>query len=241
MKTFVKLPLLICFILFLISTGCKKNSEKSNTNTDPWAGLRDLGPGEIKFSGENFCYYDCDNDQVFCGERSIMDCDVSKYHQDFFSYDCYVITDFNDTFDNKNYYSYINKKFGSMFFVFFCGRKENSYSGFYTVVTGIYSCSDLYNNSPRYSGTYLQFNGDCGEHNCNPCQANCSGRECGPNGCGGSCGTCPSGSKCSVAGNCISDNTGDPCSACLSTCQGLPECCTGCGCMCESECGGCFK
>lgn len=27
-----------------------------------------------------------------------------------------------------------------------------------------------------------------------------------------------------------------PCSDCLSTCQGLPSCCTGSGCMCESEC-----
>jgi len=29
---------------------------------------------------------------------------------------------------------------------------------------------------------------------------------------------------------------GDACSACLSSCRGLPSCCTGTGCMCDSEC-----
>ncbi|MBI5068608.1 MAG: hypothetical protein HZB56_10235 [Deltaproteobacteria bacterium] len=29
---------------------------------------------------------------------------------------------------------------------------------------------------------------------------------------------------------------GDACSACLSACRGLPGCCTGTGCMCDSEC-----
>jgi len=31
---------------------------------------------------------------------------------------------------------------------------------------------------------------------------------------------------------------GDPCSQCLSSCQGYSGCCTGCGCMCQSACGG---
>jgi hypothetical protein len=29
------------------------------------------------------------------------------------------------------------------------------------------------------------------------------------------------------------------CSDCLKICKGLPSCCTGCGCMCQDECGGC--
>lgn len=29
---------------------------------------------------------------------------------------------------------------------------------------------------------------------------------------------------------------GDACSACLSSCRGLPGCCTGTGCMCDAEC-----
>ncbi|MCZ7382307.1 MAG: DUF4382 domain-containing protein [Candidatus Methanoperedens sp.] len=33
----------------------------------------------------------------------------------------------------------------------------------------------------------------------------------------------------------------DPCRDCLSSCRGMPGCCEGCGCMCESECGGCIQ
>lgn len=32
---------------------------------------------------------------------------------------------------------------------------------------------------------------------------------------------------------------GAACDNCLQTCSGLPSCCTGCGCICESECGAC--
>ncbi len=34
-------------------------------------------------------------------------------------------------------------------------------------------------------------------------------------------------------------NAASACDDCISGCQGLPSCCTGCGCVCESECGGC--
>ena len=34
--------------------------------------------------------------------------------------------------------------------------------------------------------------------------------------------------------------SGDACSNCLESCRGLPGCCTGCGCMCEEECNGCW-
>ena len=41
--------------------------------------------------------------------------------------------------------------------------------------------------------------------------------------------------------NCPSDcGMAGGCSSCLSGCQGIPGCCTGCGCMCESACGGCL-
>lgn len=36
------------------------------------------------------------------------------------------------------------------------------------------------------------------------CIPNCSGRECGNDGCGGSCGSCPEGSDCDPDGNCVS-------------------------------------
>ncbi|MBN2497499.1 MAG: hypothetical protein JXR96_23100 [Deltaproteobacteria bacterium] len=34
------------------------------------------------------------------------------------------------------------------------------------------------------------------------CSPSCEGRECGPDGCGGSCGSCPSGTHCSSEGRC---------------------------------------
>jgi hypothetical protein len=52
---------------------------------------------------------------------------------------------------------------------------------------------------------------------CDPCTPDCSGRECGSNGCGGSCGPCPEGETCSDAGLC----QGPPP---LTTCNGVLLC-----------------
>ena len=41
------------------------------------------------------------------------------------------------------------------------------------------------------------------------CQPQCGGKYCGPDGCGGSCGSCPSGQTCSAAGICTGGS--DPC------------------------------
>ena len=64
---------------------------------------------------------------------------------------------------------------------------------------------------------------------------------------------CPSGYKCGVyegekvssiciekEGSSGNGNSSDACSRCLESCRGLPDCCTGCGCLCEDECGGCM-
>jgi len=227
-------------ILFLVVSCTKDGDEKDKQETDPWSELSDLQPGDVKFDGDYFCYYDCLNDEILCGQRIIRDCDVSQYHEDFINYDCYVVTGWNDE-DSEKYYFTRGEEFGDVFFVVcFCGRSGSTYAGTYTIVTNVFkSCEDLYNNSPRDYGSGT-WDGDCGDDLCNPCIANCQGRECGPNGCGGLCGTCPTGKKCSSSGQCIDDSSGDPCSACLSTCKGLPGCCTGCGCLCEDECGQCF-
>ncbi|MBN2493616.1 MAG: hypothetical protein JXR96_03405 [Deltaproteobacteria bacterium] len=39
---------------------------------------------------------------------------------------------------------------------------------------------------------------------------------------------------------CPVDCSGDGCLDCLSGCRGLPACCTGCGCLCEDACNGCW-
>jgi hypothetical protein len=53
-----------------------------------------------------------------------------------------------------------------------------------------------------------------------PCVPNCTGKQCGSDGCGGSCGTCPVGQTCSAAGTC-SGSTG-------LTCAQLLQCSTKC-------------
>ena len=71
---------------------------------------------------------------------------------------------------------------------------------------------------PEYGGMY------------DLCTPDCDGRNCGSDGCNGSCGTCPSGLVC-VGGVC-----GDPCADCLDACSGMASCCCGAGCICESVC-----
>jgi hypothetical protein len=47
------------------------------------------------------------------------------------------------------------------------------------------------------------------------CTPECTGRQCGPDGCGGICGTCPAGTFCNADGQCVQDGhrrgAGDPC------------------------------
>ncbi len=50
--------------------------------------------------------------------------------------------------------------------------------------------------------------------------------------------TCGSGGGSGAAGS--SGSGGNACDACLSDCSGFSGCCTGCGCLCEAECQGCF-
>jgi hypothetical protein len=65
------------------------------------------------------------------------------------------------------------------------------------------------------------------------CQPSCAGKTCGDDGCGGSCGACPAGKACS-SGACTEPR--DYCTECLDSCQGLPGCCVGSGCICDSAC-----
>ncbi len=62
---------------------------------------------------------------------------------------------------------------------------------------------------------------------CGGCQPLCNGKQCGDDGCGGSCGTCPTGSGCSAEGECIS--------GCMPNCAGKVCGDDGCG----GSCGTC--
>ena len=50
----------------------------------------------------------------------------------------------------------------------------------------------------------------CRSNECEFCTPSCGTRQCGSNGCGGTCGTCPSGEVCGSAGMCEVDNDCNP-------------------------------
>ena len=87
--------------------------------------------------------------------------------------------------------------------------------------------------------------GECVDGYCTDCTPECSGKSCGPDGCGGSCGDCPGGGACDAG----------QCPDCQPDCAGLecgPDGCGGsCGlcdvgvacaddgqCSCSPECAG---
>jgi len=101
-----------------------------------------------------------------------------------------------------------------------------------------------------------------GDPDCNTCTPACGGKQCGDNGCGGSCGACPFGQSCDAGGQCQQicvpnctgkecgpDGCGGSCGNCDGTCtadgkcQGtcMPSCtnkiCGGDGC--GGSCGSC--
>ena len=88
------------------------------------------------------------------------------------------------------------------------------------------------------------------------CISNCQGKECGGDGCGGSCGLCPPGSACMDNGTCSGSGDGcgnDMCQQWMGEdCQTCPEDCGPCGCgddqcsaeedcvSCPTDCGPCL-
>ena len=92
-----------------------------------------------------------------------------------------------------------------------------------------------------------------------PCQRQCNGRQCGPDSCGGTCGTCPDGLTCgptyqcqdgpcqpACAGReCGDDGCGGSCGSCSAgTCDASGQCVTSCTPSCSGKacgdngCGG---
>ncbi len=84
---------------------------------------------------------------------------------------------------------------------------------------------------------------------CGPCTADCTGRTCGSDGCGGSCGTCTGGQSCNASGACVCSGTlcggvcidtdTDPanCGGCGVTCAAGEFCAAGV-CRCSPDCSG---
>jgi hypothetical protein len=77
---------------------------------------------------------------------------------------------------------------------------------------------------------------------------NCSGRVCGPDGAGGSCGNCPSGTACTASGQCMSTGPGNcapgnPMGACPAGQQCLNGACCAqpCGSSCCNDSAVCVR
>ena len=75
------------------------------------------------------------------------------------------------------------------------------------------------------------------------CVANCANKDCGDDGCGGSCGTCPGGASCNLGScdctaSCAGKQCGDDgCGGSCGTCPGGQSCSFG-TCACNPQCGG---
>ncbi len=85
------------------------------------------------------------------------------------------------------------------------------------------------------------------KHFRNICTPKCDNKICGPNGCGGNCGTCPEGKSCSPDGtscNCVPACTGkvcgpDGCGGNCGTCPAGKSCSSdGTSCICDGACNG---
>lgn len=97
---------------------------------------------------------------------------------------------------------------------------------------------------PNVTGNACGVGSTCNaSHQCVACVANCAGRTCGSDGCGGSCGSCFSGEVCAAGGvctarndctpNCANKGCGD--NGCGGTCG---ECAGGQGCV-NGQCAAC--
>ncbi|MGM0575348.1 MAG: hypothetical protein ACQEXJ_06430, partial [Myxococcota bacterium] len=78
---------------------------------------------------------------------------------------------------------------------------------------------------------------------CTPGQPDCSGKVCGPDGCGGSCGTCSSGLTCDETGQCVcvpdcsgKQCGGDGCGGSCGTCEEPAEWCLEASCTTSGTC-----
>jgi hypothetical protein len=75
------------------------------------------------------------------------------------------------------------------------------------------------------------------------CEPDCTGKQCGDDGCGGSCGSCPDSDVCSDGTcECIPDCEGKACGSdgCDGTCGECtaPDACTDGACVCQPDCDG---
>ena len=103
--------------------------------------------------------------------------------------------------------------------------------------------------SPLNMDATYQCKGTCYPEPCPQCQPDCSGKECGEDGCGGTCGSCNGsevcdGGKCKDVQSCTATcgskgcECGFVCGQACGSCSGAYSCNDGCHCECLSQCAG---
>lgn len=224
--------------LCTMSCGGSKGSGTNGTQTVPCAGLSVSTSQRVQCQGDDCLVLRCSSSAPLCVSRSaahvkttvsFTTCDQILFPDWFYANDCWVGV-FPDV-----------KDWHATGFLCFCGRTSTGFQGaVFNYAGGSYwndtSCDLRGGPTPETMATLAA---DCVtvENECTPtCTPRCSGRVCGPDGCGASCGSCASGT-CGTNGQCGS--SGDSCSSCIQSCSGMGDpCCTGCGCVCQDECGG---
>jgi hypothetical protein len=255
---------LLCVIIFGLTAiigsnggggGGNGNDTDDTAQVDPYEGLWDVDKGEVNFNKDSGCFRRCwGNEDILCVTRdtqtiiaslySVSDdftenCNQILFPTWYYQYDCFISTDGWSFYHDGHLKS--GNKWDSdnetlyLFVQCFCGRTSNKFASQYSTNMKFQfnGCNEVMDNLWEIAEAFA----DC-DNPCNLCEPNCTGRECGPDGCGSSCGICSGGEECNAVGQCVTEV--DTCTSCLQTCSGLPGCCTGCGCMCEDECGGCF-
>ncbi|MBM4388407.1 MAG: hypothetical protein FJ088_11750, partial [Deltaproteobacteria bacterium] len=107
---------------------------------------------------------------------------------------------------------------------------KNKYGEYFCSATCVNKCPAGFECKPDQTSPT---GGLC--HQSDPCYADCDGKDCGHNGCGGSCGDCGEGMVCDANGKCAAASNGcdarllvpgcDGCGCEEEVCALMPECC----------------
>lgn len=245
----------LALVALLTAIGCSgggKNGGAGSSN-DSFAGLRDVSEGQLKCSGDECCYGYCAGTTFAAPGITCLSRDPALVAKKVIGATCTSII-FTESFYNRNCFAVIESKaqgstewIGSTWGVdqgtvnipiaCLCGEGSGSAASLnYSWTSFSFASCDQALTPTSWPAALSVCSGGC-----SGCQPRCTGRTCGSNGCGGTCGTCPSGTTCNANGTCSSGGGGgggDSCGSCLSSCRGISGCCTGCGCICQSPCGG---
>jgi len=188
----------------------------STSSDDPFAALRSsvAGGQQVACDGDRCCFNQCGGTQVLCASRAQSDLkELDPWKS------CSEVTLPSWVASNDCWIWTKDSSSGWPTLQCFCSISGGSYTGEYSS-SGITWADGCDQSAVTADSTYgIPYERACSD--------SCSGGSGGSSGAGGSSGSGGGG-------------TVDPCGSCLSDCQGLSSCCTGCGCLCEAECGQCF-